>query len=37
MNTGGALLRSLALFNEMRECVVHNAPPLVSMFRGVSV
>jgi len=25
------------LFNDMLRCVVHNAPPLVSMFRGVSV
>jgi len=37
VNTGGALLRSVALFNEMLRCVVGNAPPLRSMFRGVSV
>ena len=37
MNTGGALLRSLALFTKRLGCVVGNAPPLRSMFRGVSV
>jgi hypothetical protein len=36
VNTGGALLRSVALFNETLGCVVGNAP-LRSMFRGVSV